>query len=381
MRRATRLLAGAALGLALAACETFEPAPSARLLYDFNGTMHAAPSLPLVVQFSEPVVPSSIRLEVIDVSAPGSIDADGNLLDEQNPPKLQQFKQSTLIAYDAKAPRDAGKTYGATFQLDSAETALTIEPNKPFNVSVPYMLLVEPGLESHTGHATVPRNRTPFVYELAGGGKTRLPSGYYYFLMNVDFLAQQIRTYADIQVDPSTGDWKGLFTAAVRVPALNSRPGCPSSCPATTPICQLYDKTLPSCVKPSAKQTNVNQFLDFLPQTKLPDGFTFSASGFAKDAPDGTTDFGTGKFDIDIHLGSGNVGLTAKDAQITGTFSESKSEPGRFVGSGSVSVAQVAINGNSPTPTKGTFTATSLTPAEVKQVQSFGYPIPPVSRP
>jgi hypothetical protein len=379
MRSASKTLALASLGLALAACETFQPAPSARLMYDVNGTMHAAPNVPLVVQFSEPVVPSSIKLEVIDVGAPGSIDADGNLFDEQNPPKLDQFKQSTLIAYDAKASSDTNKTYGATFQLDGAESALTIQPDKAFDVSVPYMLLIEPGLESHTGHATVPRNRFPFVYQLAGGGRTRLPSGFYYFLMNVDFLAQQIRTYADIQVDPSTGDWKGLFTAAVRVPALDSRPGCPSSCPAATPICQLYDKTLPACVKPSDKQTNVDQFADFLPQTELPSGFTFGANGFAKDAPDGTTDFGTATFDIDIHVGSGNVDLTAKDAQITGTFSESTSEPGRFVGSGSISVSQVAINGNSPTPTKGTFTAMSLTDDEVKQVQSFGYPIPTVS--
>lgn len=367
--------------LALGACETFEPAPSARLVGDANGTMQAPLSAPLLVQFSEPISESSLKLKVVDVSVPGSIDAEGDLLDEQTPPKLQQFRQSTLVAYDGARPRDATASYGASLSFDGTGSWLTISPAQPLQVSRSYMLLIEPGLESLTGHATVPRNRYPFSYQLKGGGKTRLPSGYYYFLLNVDFLAQQVRTYADFRIDPATGSWHALFTAAARVPALNSRPGCPASCPELTPICQLYDKSLPSCVKPSDKQTNVDQFRDFLPQTELPNGYTFPVTGFAKDSPDGTIAFGTAKFDVNIHLGSGNVALTAKDTVISGTFRESATEPGRFLGGGSISVALVQVNGSGSGPTKGTFTAMSLTQAEVDAINAFGTPVPTVSGP
>src|SRR5512135_785740 len=132
------LIATAAAG---SACETFDPPPKPSIVGDVNGAMKTAVDAPLVIHFDEPFVKSSLRIKVVK----SHLDAEGNLLDEQSPPDLAGFKASTLIAYDSTHLDDPDRTYGGTF--DETSTDLTITPDKPFNVSVPYLVLVEPGLE------------------------------------------------------------------------------------------------------------------------------------------------------------------------------------------------------------------------------------------
>jgi hypothetical protein len=374
---ALRILLFAAAALVLlpaSSCQTFDPAPDATLVGDTNGTMSQGPGEPLVVNLSEPVKASSIRVKCVSLAVPGALDGEGNLLDEQSPPDAQAFKDSIVFAYDGANPDDETFSYGAKVELDG--TKLTIASNSTFNVSVPYLLIIEPGLEDLAGHATAVRIRMPLTYKLTGGGPTRLPSGYYYFIMNVQYLSQQLRLYADMDVDPKTGIWRGKFTAATRQTLTNTRPGCPSSCPKDKPICQLLNSALPSCVVPSDKQSDLTQFPDFLPDPNLPEGYTFSTEGFAKDEPDGTIAFGTAPFDIDIQVGAGHIEVYAKSTVINGQFVESKTEKGRFVGKGSFSVALVQLNGNGKDPTNGDLTAMTLLDSEVKQVESYGEPIP-----
>ncbi len=361
-----RTLFALVLALGLAGCETFEPPPKPSIAGDVNGVMKTELDAPLVVDFSEPIVKSSLRIKVVKAQ----LDAEGNLLDEETPPKLDEFKASTLIAYQAAHPDDADLSYGGSFEL--TDTSLTITPDKPFAVSVPYLLLVEPGLEDAAGHATVPRIRLPFTFQLEGGGPTLLPTGYYYFLMNVDYLSTQIQAYTYMKVDPETGAWRAIFTNANRRPALNSRPGCPSSCPTDTPICALLPS--PRCVKPSEKQTDLVQFTDFLPEPDPPNGYTFVADGFARDEADGTTAFGTAPFLIEVTIGTGGIKVDAENTRVAGIFR--KHEDGRWRGTGSLSVETVKLNNVGADPTKGTFDAMSLTADEVKAVESFGYPIP-----
>jgi hypothetical protein len=173
-----------------------------------------------------------------------------------------------------------------------------------------------------------------------------------------------------MKVDPETGIWRAIFTNANRLEALNSRPGCPSSCSSDTPVCALIPT--PRCVKPSEKQTALDQYVDFLPETAPPNGYTFVVDGFARDEATGTA-YGTAPFLIEVSIGTGGILVQAENTVIVGEF---KQEAGRWKASGSLSVEVVKLNGTGSSGTKGTFDAMSLSDAEKNDVESFGSPIP-----
>lgn len=365
--RSTSRLGLAVLVLATG-CETFDPPPDVRIANNENGVMAAGPEEPLTLELSEPFVKSSLRMKVV----PAKFDAEGNLLDEQSPPKTQEFRDTTLLAFDGRRPDDPAASYGGTFEL--FDDRLVIQQTNPFAWSAPFLVLVEPGLEDREGHVTLPRKRLPFTYVLPGGGPTTMPKGYYYFLMNVDYLATQIQVYAWLDIDPETGIWRAIFTNGNRRPELNSRPGCPADCSGDTPICSLYPT--PACVKPSQKQGNLTEYKDFLPEPEPPDGYTFIADGFARDEPDGSIAMGTAPFLIDIVIGQGGINVRAEGTKVTGTFTKDPSDPERWVATGSISVDVIKINGNGNADTAGQFTAMTLKPEEVAEIEAFGYPIP-----
>jgi hypothetical protein len=347
------------------ACERFDPPPEARIENNENGVMTTAPDQPLVVLFSESFLTDSLALKIV----PAVFDGEGNLLDEQSPPKLDEFRESTLIAFDGARQNDENASYGAAFELSADK--LVITPTEPLAWSAPFLALIEPGLEDHDGHATVPRNRIPFTYQLPGGGPNSLPNGYYYFLINVEYLATQIQTYTYLEADAVTGVWRAIFTNANRRPELNTRAGCPS-CSGDTPICALIPDA--RCVKPSDKQNALDEFKDFLPETDPPDGYTFVASGFARDEPNGSIAIGTAPFLIDVTIGSGGINVRAEGTTMTGAFEEDAG--GRLVASGSISVDVIKLNGQGASGTAGQFTAMKLTDEEVAEVEAFGFPVP-----
>jgi hypothetical protein len=355
--------------VALCACEQFDPPPRVTIAQNDNGVMRTTPDAPLELMFSEPYVPSSLKMKVVKTR----LDAEGNLFDEQNPPKLDDFKNTILVAFDGSRPDDESVSFGATFQRTSDR--FVVEQTDPFGWAAPFMVLIEPGLEDQEGHVTLPRKRLPFTYELTGGGPNSLPAGYYYFLMNVDYLATQIQVYAKLEVDSVTGIWRALFTNANRLPALNTREGCPA-CSDPDPICSLYGPSGPSCVKPSVKQGTLDEYKDFLPEPTPPDGYTFAADGFARDEGPDTIAFGTAPFLIDITIGSGGINIRAEGTTVTGNFVRDAGDPERWMASGSLRVDVVKINGNGADPTAGTFTAMNLKAAEVAEIEAFGYPIP-----
>lgn len=359
-----RRFAFLALVLAAVGCAQFDPPPAPSVQKLENGVMKAGPSEPLVVQFSEAFVQKSLRIKVVKAI----MDADENLLDEQSPPDLEAFEASTVLAYDGAAPDDEARTFGGSFETDGR--SLTIDPTKAFAVTAPYLLLIEPGLEDLEGHRTRPRIRIPFTYELSGGGKNTLPTGYYFFILNVDYLATQIQVFTYLDVDPETGVWRARFTNANRREQLNSRPGCPS-CSGDTPICALIPDA--RCVKPSQKQEALAEYVDFLPESEPPNGYFFIADGFAKDENQ-TTAFGTAPFLIQVTVGSGGIMVEAENTRISGVFRKHADE--RWKATGSLSVEVVKLNGVGADPTKGTFEAMSLFPAEVEATEAFGIPIP-----
>jgi hypothetical protein len=355
--------------LALGACEEFDPPPDVKIANIDNGVMLTTPDLPLELEFSEPYVGSSLKMKVV----PAAFDSEGNLPDEQSPPLAQEFRDTTLVAYDGARPDDANFSFGATFERSS--NRLIVTQQNPFGWSSPLLVLIEPGLEDREGHVTLPRKRLPFTYVLPGGGPNSMPSGYYYFLMNVDYLATQIQVYAYLEVNPETGIWRAIFTNGNRLVALNTRTGCPS-CASPDPICSLYGPDSPTCVKPSVKQSTLSEYKDFLPETDPPDGYTFIADGFARDETPDTIAVGTAPFLIDITIGSGGINVRAEGTTVTGTFVRDAADPERWIASGSIKVDVVKINGSGADPTAGDFTAMNLKQSEVDELEAFGHPIP-----
>jgi hypothetical protein len=364
MNSLTTTLACCLLSSALA-CQTFDPPPDVEIAGNVNGVMRAGPEAPLELLFSEPYRPSSLRMKVV----PATTDAEGNLLDEQRPPKPEAFAESILLAYDGARPDDETRTFGASFLR--FEDRLVVEQEKSFSWAAPFMVLIEPGLEDLEGNVTLPRKRLPFTYGLTEGGPNSLPSGYYFFLMNVEYISTQIQVYAYLEIDPVSGEWRAIFTNGNRRPELNARPGCPS-CSGDTPICALYPSA--RCAKPSEKMGALPEFRDFLPEPDPPDGYTFVADGFARDEADGTIAFGTLPFVIDITIGTGGINVRAEGTTVNGAFRQEPS--GRWVASGSLGVEVVKLNNIGNSTTKGEFTAMTLDPSEVAEIEGFGFPIP-----
>lgn len=386
---ARRIALAAACLLPLAAldgCEEFDDAPKASLVGEQQTRMTTDPADPLVVAFSEPIVGTSLRVKLLELRR-GDLDGELDLPDEQDPPDLERMKERTLLAYDGAAPNDPARTYGGVFELAPDRRSFTLSPqsydpdfdevkDRDLAVGAAYMLLVEPGLKDDAGNDTVPRTHIPFTFPLAGGGPTTLPSGYYFFLMDLDLLAQQLQLYAHLVVDPVTGDWQGIYTDADR--STSQRPGCPV-CPAETPACQLLNPALDRCVLVSDKMTALEQFPDHVPVPELPGGYIFRVNGFARDETDGTIAFGTAPFDIDIRIGSGGVRIQATRTVITGSFRRGTvSGVERWVAVGSAAVDAVLINGVPSGTAEGTLSAIDLTTPEVEAVEALGQPIPTV---
>lgn len=348
-------------------CQTFDPPPKVTIENVENGVMKTEPDAPFVLRFSEPIKRSTLKAKLVKAV----LDPEGFLLDEKDPPDPAGFLANTLVAFDGADPENEDKSFGATFAL--SDDNLSMEVTTGFEISAPYLALVEPRLEDKDGHFTLPRQRLPFTFQLEGGGPTTLPTGYYYWLFDIEPppLQTQIQVYAYMQVDPATGQWRAIFTNGNRRPALNARPGCPS-CSGETPVCALIPT--PRCLKPSEKQSALGEFVDFLPEPDPPDGYTFIADGFARDEPDGRITLGTAPFLIDITIGTGNIHIEAINTKVIGAFDDDGT--GRLVATGSISVDRVDLNGIAGKPTKGEFKAMTLTAEEVAAVEAFGYKVP-----
>ncbi len=351
-------------------CAEYDAPPSARLVGAEQGMLAGEVTDDLVVAFSEPIDPSSLRLKII-AAAPGiNLDAENRLQDEL-PGTSGELE--TLMQFDP------GSASGAAFTLNEDATRLRIsqiEDGAKLGIAKPYMVLIESGLADLNGNATRPRGRLPFIYRSFKPGPTTLPSGAYYFLMVVDPppLHQQLQLYTHIEVDQANGRFRAKFVDADRTPELNGREGCPSDCSGLANACRLYPAA--ECVKPSTEQADINNWRDFKPYSKLPDGYVFETEGFAADAGDGTINLGTEPFQIDITIGAGGVNIIVEDVVFTAQMAPDPADPTRLRGTGSVSVTAVKINGVGDQPTKGTLEMMTLTAAEEAEVVSFGNPYP-----
>jgi len=284
----TLVLLAIATAVSLAAsCQTYIAPPVATIEGLDNGVL-SDPSAPLVIQFSKPIDPSTLKLEVIKFDP----NADGQLPDETGDASVSL---DPLYAHDPIAVDAGGKgDTGGTGTLDSSHTVFTIKPLARLPVGPKLAVLIEPGLwdAAHDSTAqTAVRKRLLFGYAFncTGTGTKLVTSGPYFFLLDVqEPIGTQIKVFADLQVDAATGRFVGQFTFA-------SRKTDPTRC---SPACTMGDvcETIPSpsmCVVPSTRAGSADEWPDFYANSTPPVGFSFTVTGCAEDQPDGTATLGT----------------------------------------------------------------------------------------
>jgi hypothetical protein len=287
-RLALLVLLLVALVVAAPSCQTYVAPPVATIVGLDNGVL-GDPSAPLVIQFSKPIDPSTLKLQVIKFDP----NSEGQLPDETGDASVSL---DPLYVHDDAGGADGGGSgdRGGTGTLDPTHTVFTIKPLARLPVGPKLAVILEPGLwdAAHDSTAqTAVRKRLLFSYAFAcsGQGSKLVTSGPYFFLLDVqEPLGTQIKVFADLDVDPATGRFVGQFTFA-------SRKTDPKRCsPACTNgnVCQ----TIPgpsTCVVPSTRAGGPDEWPDFYANDTPPVGFSFTVDGCAVDQPDGTATLGT----------------------------------------------------------------------------------------
>ncbi len=331
------------IGLVLAAliatgCETYDSPPRPSIVGLTEGVL-ADPGAPIVIQFSEPIVADTLKIAIVRLVT----DQEGNLLDEDDD------DATVLEEYFHYDPTTAN-IFGGTGTLSDDRTQFVIEgATLPIGTSL--AVLIEPGLSDDAGRTWAGRQRLVFGYGVAcdaiSMGTDKFPSGTYFFLANVtEPIDTQIQLFARIYVDPDTGKFHGQFTNADR----NSDPGrCDPACDETQ-ACRL----LPSeaCVTPSEKAGAADEYPDFLPNDVLPTGYSFTVDGCVVDSGDSVA-FVNLPADVVIQ----QPAVTVQGIQLTSSF---RQEGDAFIGTGSVTAAQVLIGTTESGKAVGTMVAARI---------------------
>ncbi len=272
--------------VASSACDKFVSPPVPTLGGIHDGLLDD-PSQPIVLQFTHPVNPATLRLKIVKFDP----DANGLLADELGDPTVD------LHAFYTHDPDGENVDVGGKGELSSDGHFFTITLPARLPVGPKLAVLVEPGLASTSGESTAVRKRLLFTYGIncAGGtGSMAFASGVYFFLLDVEQpIGVQIKLFASIEVDPKTGIFRGQFTRAGRIADPNR---CTPACKDGN-VCQ----TVPGpsmCVLPSTRAGTTDEFVDFFADPTPPVGYTLTATGCALDETRGEIAFTTAPADL-----------------------------------------------------------------------------------
>ena len=315
-----------------AACATFDAPPEVTIDGEKDGLL-SDPKAPIVLAFSKPPVPDTLKLEIAQ-NAPR--DSDGNLV----------MPLTTLFTHDPTT----GDT-GGTGKLAADGSTMTITLDVPPPAGPQYVLLVEPGLSDVAGTVTRAQRQLVFGYDSTlhcNAPVSVFQPGKYFFLVAVDQpIAVQIQLFGDIDVDPATGATKGVFTKAKRNPdPSRCKPACPSS-----DACQLVPTQ--ACVTPSTPAASVDEFSDYVPNPSPPTGFSFSTTGCAVDQ-DGTSAFATAPVDVEVT----SPHVTLRNAALSTSFAPDDS--GILRGTGTLTADAVLLGTIDSGMGHGNLTARSI---------------------
>jgi hypothetical protein len=336
------------IAFVVAACETFHAPPEGSVV---GGPVLHDNAAPLVIKFSKPFRPETLKLQVV----PYDVDNEGNLADEID------GGDPDLHAYYSHNVDPSSPDFGGTSQV--GEDTLTIFP-VTLPVGRKLAVLVEPGLAStEKGVTSNVRDRLLFSYEFQCKhlGTKIFTTGPYMFLIDVESpIKTQIQLFAQIRVDQATGDFVGQFTNADR-----NRDGsrCPGGCKPED-ACQTVPA--PACVAPSVKAGGVDEWVDYVPNTVLPTGYSFLVHGCSEDIGNAVA-IGTDPVDLVVQ----QPPVTAQGLVVLSSFQRDAQGVLRATGSGTA--GEILLGTKPFGPAKATVHARSLPPDQLPP----GIPFPP----
>jgi hypothetical protein len=332
-----RLLALAPLAVLAAGCAVFDAPPEVSIEGLTSGLL-ADPKAPIVLSFSKPPVPSTVKLEI----AKYIVDGDGLLV----------MPLQTLYTHDPVN----GDT-GGMGVLSADGSTFTVTLPVPPPVGLELVVVVEPGLADAAGTVTVAERSLVFGYQsvLTCDAPAHVArSGVYFFLVSVDMpIAVQIQLFGDVSLDDTTGQLKGKFTKAKRNPDPNR---CSPPCP-TTDACQLVPTQM--CVTPSTVAGSVDEFSDYIPNPDPPTGFSFEATGCAIDQDASTSAFATAPVDVAVQ----SPMVTLRNTALSSSFT--LESDGTLRGTGSLTADAVLIGTINSGSGHGNLTVRSIDPSQV----------------
>lgn len=191
MLRQSTLLAVVAAACGLAACDAYNPAPTPQLLQPADGRW--TQNTPLVLDFSEPIDPSSLVVSVW----PFSLDPEGDFRPEARP----------IVSECTLATSPCG-TF--TMTINDSHDRVTVALNDTFDdhEGVPLILVVHEGLRDPAGRVRQVPDRFDFqVSPLCGADAIdiSLQTGVVSLTANLQVLPIWLHLYMDIAIDPDTG--------------------------------------------------------------------------------------------------------------------------------------------------------------------------------
>jgi hypothetical protein len=326
-------------------CAVFDAPPEVTIEGLTDGLL-SDPTAPIVLAFSKPPVPSTVRLEI----AKYIVDSNGLLGDQ--PGNTLGMPLQTLFTHD---PVDDDS--GGSDVLAPDGSTMTITLSVPPPVGGQLVVLVEPGLSDEAG--TVTRVRRELVFGYASTLSCDAPvqtfqSGTYFFLVSVvEPVNVQIQLFGQIDVDPATGAFNSVFTKAKRNPDPSR---CDPPCPSTD-VCQL----LPSqaCVIPSTVAGSVDDFSDYVPNPDAPTGFSFANTGCTVQQGAMTASFATAPADVQVEMPM----VTLRNTSLSSSFAPDST--GTLRGTGSLTADAVLLGTVDSGMGQGNLTARSIAPADV----------------
>ena len=323
--------AGVLAALAAAGCGVYDQPPQA-YLPEAHEHILADATAPLVVAFSEPIDPATLRLKVVR----HDIDVEGRLADEDDDPST-----NLTVLYEHRSPAEAIASddgqidVGGKGRLDETGTVFTIDLQTTMPIGPRLAVLVEPGLTDPDAKSTSHiRQAVEFGFQFGcedGQSSLLFPSGTYFFLVDVATpIETQIQLWGAIDVDNAHGSFIGQFTNADR----DATQSCPFSCPSEQ-VCRLLPT--PACVSPSERAGTVDEYPDYVPNDQPPTGYSFTVLGCVRDEDDGTITFGNAPADAIVQ----SPAVTVKGIDLTASFAFDGQ--GALRGSGSFVAEQVYL--------------------------------------
>ncbi len=349
MRRAlacpARIVALALLSISLTpACAVFDAPPEVTIEGLTEGLL-GDPTAPIVLAFSKPPVPSTIRIEI----APYLVDSNGLLADE--PGNTLNMPFTPLFTHDPMFGDSGG-----TDVMSADGSTMTITPSAPFPVGGQLVVLVEPGLSDAEGTVTKVRREDVFGYAstlTCDAPVKTFKEGTYFLLVAVEQpINVQLQIFAQIDLDPATGAFDGVFTKAKRNPdPTRCNPPCPS-----TDVCRLIPTE--ACVIPSTQAGSVDEYSDYVPNPDPPTGFASLNTGCAVQQGAMTASFATRPNDVMVDMPS----VTLRNTAMTVSFTPDGT--GTLRGTGTLTADAVLLGTINSGMGQGNMTARSITAAE-----------------